>query len=493
MHNEQVFTPSKIVSDMLYHVGYKKGNIRKKHIIDNSCGDGAFLTTIVSYYITDCWENNVGTEEIIQELETYIHGIEIDEETHKKCIENLNNLVKRYFGEKVKVNFDIRCADALDVHDYDGKMDFVVGNPPYCRVQDLGYKYEKVKEYEFAKGGMTDLYLVFFEIGIHMLNDKGNLAYITPNSWFTSEAGYNFRQYLLKNNILSRLVNYGCEKVFENINTYTAITYLSKKKTTGDVFCYISEESREKVSDCVTMIKCELLDINECMIGGKLYLVNYGMRSILRSIEKVNNDKSNCKYKVKNGFATLNVKLFDITDEIKDDAELSKNKNVITTYKASSAAYRLYFFPYDSDGKPMKLGEMDEKLVEILKNKAKKLNVNTDKENWYLYGRTQGINDVSKDKIAINNLVRTSDDFKIASLCPNPLQNNKIGVYSGLYVQMEDDAPETEYIDVIKWIIGSPFMSYVKAVGKYKSSGYFYFGSNELEKWLNYRNYVDNG
>ena len=51
-HNEQIFTPQYIVEDILDRVGYyiignNTSNIRKKHIIDNSCGNGAFLKVIV--------------------------------------------------------------------------------------------------------------------------------------------------------------------------------------------------------------------------------------------------------------------------------------------------------------------------------------------------------------------------------------------------------------------------------------------------------------
>ena len=47
----QVFTPSNIVKDVLDAAGYKGENILKKHVIDNSCGDGAFLIEIVERYI----------------------------------------------------------------------------------------------------------------------------------------------------------------------------------------------------------------------------------------------------------------------------------------------------------------------------------------------------------------------------------------------------------------------------------------------------------
>ena len=47
----QVFTPKQIVNDILNVSNYKGKNILKKHVIDNSCGDGAFLVEIIDRYI----------------------------------------------------------------------------------------------------------------------------------------------------------------------------------------------------------------------------------------------------------------------------------------------------------------------------------------------------------------------------------------------------------------------------------------------------------
>ena len=87
-----------------------------------------------------------------------------------------------------------RHANALEVDDYDGEMDFVVGNPQYVRVHNLADSFNRVKRYHFCADGMTDLYLVFYEIGLGMLRDGGRPCYISPSSWFNSLAGRNMRE-----------------------------------------------------------------------------------------------------------------------------------------------------------------------------------------------------------------------------------------------------------------------------------------------------------
>ena len=55
----QVFTPDYLVSNMLDYCGYLGNNIIGKHIIDNSCGDGAFLCEIVKRYCNVCVSNGI--------------------------------------------------------------------------------------------------------------------------------------------------------------------------------------------------------------------------------------------------------------------------------------------------------------------------------------------------------------------------------------------------------------------------------------------------
>jgi len=88
-----VYTPDFIVTNMLDLVKYKGTDILDKHIIDNSCGDGSFLVQIVQRYINECIKNNFSEIKIINLLSKYIHGVEIDKDSHIKCLNKLNLLL----------------------------------------------------------------------------------------------------------------------------------------------------------------------------------------------------------------------------------------------------------------------------------------------------------------------------------------------------------------------------------------------------------------
>ena len=190
----QVFTPSRIVTCMLDYCGYVGDNMSRRHIIDNSRGDGAFLCEAMVRYCRCYLAQKHSAEGLRVELQQYVHGIEIDGKAWSNCLFNLDN-VAAAFGVK-GVRWDVVNADTLTVTRYDGLMDYVVGNPPYVRVQNLAENYSAVKALHFANGGMTDLYLVFFEIGLRMLSPQGRLRYITPVSWLSSLAATYMRRYI---------------------------------------------------------------------------------------------------------------------------------------------------------------------------------------------------------------------------------------------------------------------------------------------------------
>lgn len=149
-------------------------------------GNGAFLLQIVKRYISSYQNLHGSLSGIEKDLEKYIHGIDIDSNVVKDCIESLNKLI--YKQNIAPVKWDIYVSNTLSNNSYNNKMDYVVANPPYVRVHNLENTYSSVKNFSFAKTGMTDLFIVFFEIGFNMLNKTGKMAYISPNSFYSSLA-----------------------------------------------------------------------------------------------------------------------------------------------------------------------------------------------------------------------------------------------------------------------------------------------------------------
>jgi len=460
-HIGQVFTPEYIVTEMLDYIGYFGNAILEKHIIDNSCGDGAFLRVVVSRYVDAALSKGLSTETIKEHLSTHIHGLDTDNIALEECYNSLNEICASFGIHNVE--WDIHCKNTLKEKSYNGKMDFVVGNPPYVRVHNLDETYDEVKQFKFANGGMTDLYLVFFEIGFNMLNETGKMCYITPSSWTNSVAATNMRSYLVnKKNIIS-LTDLGHFQPFKGATAYTIIS-LFGKNVYNDKFEYYAFNGETHGRDFV-----DTLSYSDVWIDSYFYLSE---RKNLMSLKNIKTMMFRKFVSVKNGFATLADSCF-IGEHIPD------SPITIPIIKGSTAKWTKGIFPYDKQGKALSkeyIFSFPQIKEHFEKEKTNLLKGKEEFEGWWLYGRTQALVDVYKYKIAINSLVRKPSDMKIHEVKEGQ------GVYSGLYIIGNVD------IDTIKNILQTDeFVEYVKCIKKYKSGGYYTFNTKDVEQFINYK------
>jgi len=95
--------------------------------------------------------------------------------------------------EKYRINaFDWDGNDGFPEIMKSGGFDAVIGNPPYIRIQTI--KDSQPQEvnyfgaaYRAASQGNYDIYVIFVERGLGLLNGHGRLAFILPNKFFNSQ------------------------------------------------------------------------------------------------------------------------------------------------------------------------------------------------------------------------------------------------------------------------------------------------------------------
>jgi hypothetical protein len=114
-----------------------------------------------------------------------------------------------------------------------GGFDAVIGNPPYIRIQTM--KEWAPLEVEFYKTafaaagkGNYDIYTVFVEKGLGLLNKKGCLGFILPHKFFNAQYGERLRDLLAKGKHLAGVVHFGDAQVFSGATTYTCLLFLQK-------------------------------------------------------------------------------------------------------------------------------------------------------------------------------------------------------------------------------------------------------------------------
>jgi len=132
-------------------------------------------------------------------------------------------------------------------------FDAVIGNPPYIRIQAMKewapvevevYK----KNYFSASKGNYDIYVVFVEKGLSLLNEKGLLGYILPHKFFNAKYGQSLRSLIAEGKNLDKVVHFGDQQVFERATTYTCLLFLNRSPRKKFNFVKVEDLGEWKVS-----------------------------------------------------------------------------------------------------------------------------------------------------------------------------------------------------------------------------------------------------
>jgi hypothetical protein len=127
-----------------------------------------------------------------------------------------------------------------------GGFDVVFGNPPYIRIQAMReWASEQVeyyaKKYKAASKGNYDIYVVFVEKALSLLNKNGKLGFILPHKFFNAQYGEPLRGVLASGKHLSKIVHFGDQQVFSGATTYTCLMFLNKQGVDEFEFTKVSD------------------------------------------------------------------------------------------------------------------------------------------------------------------------------------------------------------------------------------------------------------
>lgn len=254
----------------------------KIRVLDPACGSGSFLIRAYdefkSWYTSYVKKNGEkqhtlnqelkGTTEFMDKvLENCIYGVDLDPKAVE--IAQLNLLLKSAEGKHKlpTLNHTVQCGNSL-IDDpavagerafkweekvpevfKDGGFDVVVGNPPYVYSREFIEQQEKdwfklkYQSYEYQ----SDLYILFIERGLNLLKSKGELGYITPNSFFGNIRTINIRKIILDRCQIENVI-YTQKDTFGNVNVETVVFILNKEKARAKTRVYEYAEN-EKLID----------------------------------------------------------------------------------------------------------------------------------------------------------------------------------------------------------------------------------------------------
>lgn len=457
----QVFTPPLLVKFMLDVVDYSGEKILKKHILDNSCGNGNFLVEIVKRYLEVSKLNKASLK---TDLESYIHGVEVDPILHQECLSRLNSIFP--------ANYDIKLGDALFISDYNGKMDFVVGNPPYVKVHNLNVLTKDVAK-AHGLAGMINLSTLFYLLSFEQLNSNGQIIYLTP-TFFQAKQTQNLRKRISEEKKLIQVFDFKHQQIFPDVDTYSVIAHFKNNRSSAD-FIYSAVELGSELK----IMNEQRVEWNEVLVMDKMFFGDLELNKALNQELK----KPNI-VQVKNGFSTLADKVF-----------IQKNFpfqtiNQIKIFKSSTGEIKQCLFPYYySDEKQKwllkKFTELEPELQEYFlfhKDRllARDISDKEKEDEWYAFGRRQAFADLNSPRIYFNSLFNNEVDNVLCGIV-----QKKEGVYGGIYLIINDSlAIENVHQTIIKETKTNEFKAFVRSYGESKGGGWYKISPQVLEKYL---------
>ncbi|MDP3034029.1 MAG: Eco57I restriction-modification methylase domain-containing protein [Methanobacteriaceae archaeon] len=394
-------------------------------------------------------------------------------------------------------------------------FDAVIGNPPYIRIQAMKawapveveqYK----KKYISASKGNYDIYVVFVEKGLELLNDNGVLGFILPHKFFNAKYGEPLRGLIADGQYLDQIVHFGDQQVFERASTYTALLFLKKSSNNEFDFSKVDDLNKWK-----TAKKALTGNINNKNVNNEEwnFIVGPGAK-IFRKLDKIPLKLSDFTEKIFQGLVTSSDPVYlleplDIESEksikVKSNStekEYCLEKGVVHPLCKGSRDIKRYFaksskqvlFPYNSkisaeEGKTILISSIDfkekyPKAWEYLKENEKRLRDREkgkmNHEKWYGYVYPKSVTMFAKTKI-ITPSIASKSSFTLDTEGNIYFVGSGGGGGGGYGITLKNNSLEDYYY--ILGLLNSKLLDYyLKQISSTFRGGYYAYNKQYIEK-----------
>ncbi|HEX4465388.1 MAG TPA: Eco57I restriction-modification methylase domain-containing protein [Solirubrobacterales bacterium] len=191
-----VFTRPWVVDLILDLAGYTADKpLWEMVAIEPACGEGAFLGPMVERLSAACKRSGLDIRDSLGSIQAFDLQPGNVEKSRQLLHERLVTCGWGASSSKKFANNVVRSGDFL-LHDHDWlKADFVLGNPPYIRLEAVpttrSNAYRRVCS---TMTGRADIYVGFLEIGLELLRPDGTLSFICADRWMRNQYGRLLRQ-----------------------------------------------------------------------------------------------------------------------------------------------------------------------------------------------------------------------------------------------------------------------------------------------------------
>ena len=226
----EVFTRRWVVEVLLDLTGYTADrDLAGKHLVEPSCGSGAFLGPVVERLIASakCHGRELATlGEAIRAYDLQSNHVDVARELCSGLLigAGLAEAEATALAETWVVHADFLLSEVDE-----GPTDVVIGNPPYIRYDDLPD--DVAAEYRRTwptMRGRGDIYVGFFERALQLLAPGGKVGFICADRWMRNQYGAGLRELVAARYAVEHVWTMHDVDAFEaHVSAYPAVTVLA--------------------------------------------------------------------------------------------------------------------------------------------------------------------------------------------------------------------------------------------------------------------------
>ncbi len=200
--------------------------------VEPSCGSGAFLAPMTERLIESCRIHRRPLADIRTALRAF-DLLPVNSELAQKTVAGalidagLDDIEARSIATDC-----VQCGDFLLTSHSEDVADFVLGNPPYIRLEDV----PSARSAAYRRAcptmrGRSDIFVGFIEMGLRILKPKGVLGFIVADRWMHNQYGADLRRLVSSRYAVEAVVSMHDVDTFEEpVSAYPAVTIIRRAR-----------------------------------------------------------------------------------------------------------------------------------------------------------------------------------------------------------------------------------------------------------------------
>ena len=240
----EVFTRRWVVDLILDLSGFTVGrDLGGMVAVEPSCGTGAFLAPMAARLIESCRAFGRPFADIRHALRAF-DLLPANAELAKKTIAGaLTDAGLEDVEAKSIAAGCVKCGDFLLTGHGDDVADFVLGNPPYIRLESVpsarSAAYRRVCH---TMRGRSDIFVGFIEMGLRILKPDGVLGFIVADRWMHNQYGADLRRLVSTGYSVEAVISMHDVDAFEEtVSAYPAVTVIRRRDQGSAVVANVSK------------------------------------------------------------------------------------------------------------------------------------------------------------------------------------------------------------------------------------------------------------